>query len=64
MSQDQKKNVGPLKYSTYDNKSTNEEIRRAASTGIYKIRGGGAKRSVPDFNDLTVIFSILSRSKA
>ena len=30
----------------------NAEIRRAAATGIYDIRGGGAKRRVPHFDDL------------
>ncbi len=30
----------------------NAEIRRAADTGIYDIRGGGAKRKVPHFDDL------------
>ena len=62
MNQDQpKKDVGSSKCSTYDNKSTNEEIRRAASTGIYKIRGGGAKRSVPHFNDLLFLGASISR---
>ena len=28
------------------------EIRRAAATGIYDIRGGGAKRKLPHFDDL------------
>ncbi|MEL7416572.1 MAG: FMN-binding glutamate synthase family protein, partial [Pseudomonadota bacterium] len=28
----------------------NAEIRRAAATGIYDIRGGGAKRRVPHFD--------------
>ena len=27
----------------------NAEIRRAANTGIYDIRGGGAKRKIPHF---------------
>ncbi len=31
----------------------NSEIRRAAATGIYDIRGGGAKRKLPTFDDLT-----------
>ncbi|MEN8933288.1 MAG: FMN-binding glutamate synthase family protein, partial [Planktotalea arctica] len=30
----------------------NSDIRRAAATGIYDIRGGGAKRKVPSFDDL------------
>ena len=28
------------------------EIQRAAETGIYDIRGWGAKRKVPNFDDL------------
>jgi len=32
---------------------TNSEIRRAAETGIYDIRGGGSKRKLPHFDDLT-----------
>ena len=28
---------------------TNSEIRRAAETGIYDIRGGGSKRKLPHF---------------
>ena len=31
---------------------TLSEIRRAAVTGMYDIRGGGAKRRVPHFDDL------------
>ena len=31
---------------------TNSEIRRAADTGIYDIRGGGSKRKLPHFDDL------------
>ena len=31
---------------------TLSEIRRAAATGIYDIRGGGAKRRLPHFDDL------------
>ena len=28
------------------------QIQRAAATGIYDIRGGGAKRKLPHFDDL------------
>jgi len=31
-------------------REVNAEIRRAAETGIYDIRGGGAKRRVPHFD--------------
>ena len=40
-----------LKSATFSD-PVNAEIRRAARTGIYDIRGGGAKRSVPHFDDL------------
>ena len=33
----------------------NSEIRRAAATGIYDIRGGGAKRKLPHFDDLLLL---------
>jgi methylamine---glutamate N-methyltransferase subunit C len=37
------------------------EIRRAAATGIYDIRGGGAKRKVPHFDDLLFLGASMSR---
>ena len=40
---------------------TNSEIRRAAATGIYDIRGGGAKRHVPNFHDLLFLGASMSR---
>ncbi|QGX98274.1 FMN-binding glutamate synthase family protein [Roseovarius faecimaris] len=39
----------------------NAEIRRAAATGIYDIRGGGAKRRVPNFDDLVFLGASVSR---
>ena len=39
----------------------NAEIRRAAATGIYDIRGGGAKRRVPHFDDLLFLGASVSR---
>ncbi|MCV2447624.1 FMN-binding glutamate synthase family protein [Paracoccus sp. DMF] len=41
--------------------SINSEIRRAADTGIYDIRGGGAKRKVPSFDDLLFLGASISR---
>ena len=35
--------------------STIKEIQRAANEGIYQIRGLGAKRKVPDFDDLVFL---------
>jgi len=39
----------------------NAEIRRAAATGIYDIRGGGAKRKMPHFDDLLFLGASMSR---
>ena len=39
----------------------NAEIRRAATTGIYDIRGGGSKRRVPHFDDLLFLGASMSR---
>ncbi len=40
---------------------TNSEIRRAAETGIYDIRGGGSKRRLPHFDDLLFLGASMSR---
>jgi hypothetical protein len=37
------------------------EIQRAAATGIYDIRGGGAKRKLPHFDDLLFLGASVSR---
>ncbi len=37
------------------------EIRRAAATGIYDIRGGGTKRKLPHFDDLLFLGASVSR---
>ena len=37
------------------------EIRRAAATGIYDIRGGGTKRALPHFDDLLFLGASVSR---
>ncbi len=50
----------PIQSATFT-KSVNAEIRRAADTGIYDIRGGGAKRSVPHFDDLLFLGASISR---
>ena len=39
----------------------NAEIRRAATTGIYDIRGGGSKRKLPHFDDLLFLGASMSR---
>ena len=40
---------------------TMAEIRRAAATGIYDIRGGGTKRALPHFDDLLFLGASVSR---
>lgn len=50
----------PRKSATFDD-YTLAEIRRAAATGIYDIRGGGAKRKVPHFDDLLFLGASISR---
>ena len=50
----------PRKSATFDD-YTLSEIRRAAATGIYDIRGGGAKRRVPHFDDLLFLGASISR---
>ncbi len=39
----------------------NSEIRRAAATGIYNIRGGGSKKRLPHFDDLLLLGASMSR---
>lgn len=46
--------------STFD-PHTLSEIRRAAATGIYDIRGGGTKRKLPHFDDLLFLGASVSR---
>ncbi len=45
---------------TYD-RNVIAEIRRAANTGIYRIRGWGAKRVLPTLDDLVVLGASMSR---
>ncbi|WP_206456294.1 FMN-binding glutamate synthase family protein [Aurantimonas marina] len=45
---------------TFSN-SVNSEIRRAAATGLYDIRGGGSKRQLPHFDDLLFLGASISR---
>ncbi|MGH2937842.1 MAG: FMN-binding glutamate synthase family protein [Solirubrobacterales bacterium] len=45
---------------TFD-RATIHEIQRAAREGIYDIRGGGAKRRVPNFDDLLLLGASVSR---
>lgn len=50
----------PRQSSTFD-AYTLSEIRRAAATGIYDIRGAGAKRKLPHFDDLLFLGASVSR---
>lgn len=50
----------PRQSATFD-PYTLAEIRRAAATGIYDIRGGGTKRRVPHFDDLLFLGASMSR---
>jgi len=52
--------AAPRASATFD-EYTNSEIRRAASTGIYDIRGSGAKRVLPHFDDLLFLGASISR---
>ena len=45
---------------TFSN-DVNAEIRRAAATGIYDIRGGGSKRRLPHFDDILFLGASISR---
>jgi glutamate synthase domain-containing protein 2 len=45
---------------TYD-RNVIAEIRRAANTGIYRIRGWGAKRELPTLDDLVILGASMSR---
>lgn len=50
----------PIQSETFS-PAINSEIRRAAATGIYDIRGGGSKRRVPNFDDLLFLGASISR---
>ncbi|MCP4225645.1 MAG: FMN-binding glutamate synthase family protein, partial [Actinomycetia bacterium] len=45
---------------TFD-RNTIAEIQRAANTGVYRIRGFGAKRKLPTFDDLVLLGASMSR---
>ena len=50
----------PRRSATFDEYAI-AEIQRAAATGIYDIRGGGAKRKLPSFDDLLFLGASVSR---
>src|ERR1700677_4948996 len=49
------------RYSATFDQHAISEIQRAAATGIYDIRGGGAKRKLPHFDDLLFLGASISR---
>ncbi|MGJ4993919.1 FMN-binding glutamate synthase family protein [Bradyrhizobium sp. HKCCYLS3077] len=51
----------PPRFSATFNPNVIAEIQRAAATGIYDIRGGGAKRALPHFDDLLFLGASISR---
>lgn len=51
----------PPRFSATFDLHTLAEIRRAATTGIYDIRGGGAKKKLPHFDDLLFLGASISR---
>ena len=51
----------PPRFSATFDPHTLAEIRRAAATGIYDIRGAGAKRRLPHFDDLLFLGASISR---
>lgn len=51
----------PPRYSATFDPHAMAEIRRAAATGIYDIRGAGAKRKLPHFDDLLFLGASISR---
>ncbi|SEO71639.1 FMN-binding glutamate synthase family protein [Aquisalimonas asiatica] len=53
-------NWGLRESATFDRNAI-REIQRAADTGIYDIRGFGAKRKVPHFDDLVFLGASMSR---
>ena len=60
MSNDINVKDGLRESATFD-RTTMSEIRRAAETGIYDIRGFGAKRKLPHFDDLLFLGASMSR---
>src|SRR5579872_1084979 len=51
----------PPRFSATFDEHSLAEIRRAAATGIYDIRGGGTKRKLPHFDDLLFLGASISR---
>jgi glutamate synthase domain-containing protein 2 len=61
MSADDKRPMTPPRASATFDAHAIAEIQRAAATGIYDIRGFGAKRKLPHFDDLLFLGASISR---
>src|SRR5215210_379894 len=61
MSAEEKRAATPPRPSATFDAYAIAEIHRAAATGIYDIRGGGAKRKLPHFDDLLFLGASVSR---
>jgi glutamate synthase domain-containing protein 2 len=61
MSASDKRAATPPRFSATFDQNTIAEIHRAAATGIYDIRGFGAKRRLPHFDDLLFLGASISR---
>jgi methylamine---glutamate N-methyltransferase subunit C len=61
MSAEEKRAATPPRPSATFDPHTIAEIHRAAATGIYDIRGFGAKRKLPHFDDLLFLGASISR---
>src|SRR5213075_625112 len=61
MSPDDKRAMTPPRPSATFDEYAIAEIQRAAATGIYEIRGFGAKRKLPTFDDLVFLGASVSR---
>src|SRR5438552_18360443 len=59
-SSDDRARLGLRESATFD-RATIASIQRAAETGIYDIRGWGAKRPLPHFDDLLFLGASISR---
>src|ERR1700733_13110107 len=60
-SDDSHRNRTPPRFSATFDPHTIAQIQRAAATGIYDIRGGGAKRQVPHFDAFLFLGPSISR---
>ncbi len=61
MMKEKKQYTTELRESATFDRAAMAEIRRAADTGIYDIRGWGAKRKLPHFDDLLFLGASMSR---